>query len=294
MSNYTELKRLVDRVLTDRRFCGDESHKALADGVLALIAENVKLASTARLARVWAEMKVHEEVGRSTTNALLVMWERDQLKADNAAALREATDLALAIWRRFYAKDSPNFQPFEKASSVIGQIDNMAAGLMSDLGKLKAENAALRKERTDWQAECLKRGFEYVRESDDHYVLADLPEMADLLGMLLGVEVRTKDNDAYEEANSRLNEQVEGLINTIHKQESMRKDAERWRFVRNPTATGSPFAVWSERTNLFLGKFADEAIDAARGKGEQSEGGLQTDHKSSESIDPEGSKGGLQ
>lgn len=131
---------------------------------------------------------------------------------------------------------------------------------------LKAENEALRKDRTDWQAECLKRGFEYVRESDDHYVLADLPEMADLLGMLLGVEVRTKDNDAYEEANSRLNDQVEGLINTIHKQESMRKDAERWRFVRNPVGSGSPFAVWSERTNLFLGKYADEAIDAAMSK----------------------------
>lgn len=52
--------------------------------------------------------------------------------------------------------------------------------------------------------------------------------------------------------------------------EALRKDAERWRFVRNPTATGSPFAVWSERTNLFLGKFADEAIDAAMGKGDQS------------------------
>lgn len=43
----------------------------------------------------------------------------------------------------------------------------------------------------------------------------------------------------------------------------LRKDAERWRFVRNPVATGSPFAIWSERTNLFLGKSADEAIDAA-------------------------------
>jgi hypothetical protein len=41
------------------------------------------------------------------------------------------------------------------------------------------------------------------------------------------VEVRSKENDAYEEANSQLNEQIEGLINTIHAQESMRKDAER-------------------------------------------------------------------
>lgn len=45
--------------------------------------------------------------------------------------------------------------------------------------------------------------------------------------------------------------------------ESLRKDAERWRFVRNPVGNGSPFAVWSERTNLFLGKCADKAIDDA-------------------------------
>lgn len=43
MADYTELKRLVDRVRTDRRFCGDENHKALADGVMALIAENERV-----------------------------------------------------------------------------------------------------------------------------------------------------------------------------------------------------------------------------------------------------------
>jgi hypothetical protein len=32
-------KQLAYRVTTDRRFCGDEVHKALAEGVLALIAE---------------------------------------------------------------------------------------------------------------------------------------------------------------------------------------------------------------------------------------------------------------
>lgn len=40
MTDKTELKRLADRALNDRRFCGDENHKTLADGVLALIAEN--------------------------------------------------------------------------------------------------------------------------------------------------------------------------------------------------------------------------------------------------------------
>lgn len=34
-----ELKALADRVKTDRRFCADENHRALAEGVLALLME---------------------------------------------------------------------------------------------------------------------------------------------------------------------------------------------------------------------------------------------------------------
>lgn len=127
---------------------------------------------------------------------------------------------------------------------------------------LIAENEALRKDRTDWQEECLKRGFEYVRESDDHYVLADLPEMADLLGLLLGVEVRTKDNDAYEEANSRLNEQVEGLINTVHKQEELRKDAERYRWFRDCGGEWNDVMVLDSHGRIICEEL-DDRIDLA-------------------------------
>lgn len=91
---------------------------------------------------------------------------------------------------------------------------------MTDYGKI------------DWQAECLRRGFEYVRESDDHYVLADVPEMAALLGELLGVEVRDKDNHAYGETVSSLNEQIDAANNAFHRAyeleqevEALRKDA---------------------------------------------------------------------
>lgn len=137
----------------------------------------------------------------------------EQFKAAYAE-FAEKTD-----WARTW--NSPNELGQHIADVIKMRFDNLQTGLevtRQALESLKAENEALRKDRTDWQAECLRRGFEYVREPDDHYVLADLPEMADLLGMLLGVEVRTKDNDTYEEANSRLNEQIEGLINTIHEQ----------------------------------------------------------------------------
>jgi FtsZ-binding cell division protein ZapB len=141
------------------------------------------------LALMSGELEAHTIVPDSAIKAIHA--ERDQLKAE-IAGLRTG------------------YEAYERVNA-----------------ELKAKNEAMRKDRTHWQAECLKRGFEYVRESDDHYVLADVPEMADLLGSMLGVEVRSKENDAYEEANSQLNEQIEGLINTIHAQESMRKDAER-------------------------------------------------------------------
>lgn len=48
--------------------------------------------------------------------------------------------------------------------------------------------------------------------------------------------------------------------------EALRKDAERWRFVRDPLSTKSPFAIWGERKTLFLGRLADSAIDAAMSK----------------------------
>lgn len=76
----------------------------------------------------------------------------------------------------------------------------------------------------DWQAKCLKKGFEYVRESDDHYVLADAPEMADLLAELLGLEVRSKENDSYGETVSSLKDQVDAANDAFHRAYEAEKD----------------------------------------------------------------------
>jgi ribosomal 50S subunit-associated protein YjgA (DUF615 family) len=74
----------------------------------------------------------------------------------------------------------------------------------------------------NWQQECLKKGFEYVREPDDHYVVASPSEMVALLRDLLGVDVRTKDGDSYGVAVSELQEQIDGLVNTLHAQQAER------------------------------------------------------------------------
>ncbi|UBM23357.1 hypothetical protein K8374_13190 [Pseudomonas sp. p1(2021b)] len=41
--NLDTLKALAERVMNDRRFCCDEQHRLLAEGVLALLDENEAL-----------------------------------------------------------------------------------------------------------------------------------------------------------------------------------------------------------------------------------------------------------
>jgi len=87
----------------------------------------------------------------------------------------------------------------------------------------------------NWQQECLKKGFEYVREPDDHYVIASPAEMVALLRDLLGVDVRTKEADSYGVAVCELQEQIDGLVNMLHAQQAERdallaeRDAARMR-----------------------------------------------------------------
>ena len=135
-------------------------------------------------------------------------------------------------------QDAPKVAQYYAAANTVAVLE------------LIAEVEGLRKGRTDWQAECLKRGFEYVRESDDHYVLADIPEMAELLGMLLGVEVRSKDNDSYGETVSILQDMADANSDAFHRayelekeNESLKKDAARYRWLRKQNWFDSDIAV---------------------------------------------------
>lgn len=124
----------------------------------------------------------------------------------------------------------------------------------------------LRKDRTDWQSECLKRGFEYVREPDDHYVLADLPEMADLLGVLLGVEVRSKDNDSYGETVSALKDAVDSNSDAFHRAYEAEKECKSLRKALVDVRESVQREYWDE----YAGMEETRAIlDAAMSKGER-------------------------
>ncbi|MDP9523725.1 hypothetical protein [Pseudomonas putida] len=78
-----QIKALAQRVTTDRRFCRDDFHVALAAGVLALLAESERLEAQVRLAGVAGEMAVHEAVGRAATDFGVAVLGRDQLKVEN-------------------------------------------------------------------------------------------------------------------------------------------------------------------------------------------------------------------
>lgn len=48
-------------------------------------------------------------------------------------AYKEATDLANFLWKKFYKESAPNWEPLDTTEGVITQIDNMVAGVISDL-----------------------------------------------------------------------------------------------------------------------------------------------------------------
>jgi hypothetical protein len=110
MTDYTELKQLSDRVMTDRRFCVDEHHKNLAEGALALLADfkNFHRSLCERFGYF------HDDID----------WQRDQVSLEEHIATQ------------FNHVNAEN-------SSLRGQMEIVQRGA----GQLKAENESLRKER---------------------------------------------------------------------------------------------------------------------------------------------------
>ncbi|QOD01637.1 hypothetical protein IYR97_24265 (plasmid) [Pseudomonas fulva] len=83
--NHLELVALANRVTTDRLFCGDEHHRALAVGVLSLIEENKRLEAPSR--------QTNDHIAASPANSpdglaeecRALRAENEQLKATNEA-----------------------------------------------------------------------------------------------------------------------------------------------------------------------------------------------------------------
>ncbi|OIN44539.1 hypothetical protein [Pseudomonas costantinii] len=149
MTDNTELKRLVDRVLTDRRFCGDENHKALADGVLALIAENERLAASVKL-----NLCDYPAIHRGDVD-LLISFVSGTSQIE-LAELHQCTppNISRKIRR---VKERLGWKAAMGPLEICARADQLralasqgavvTADLMAERDQLKAENEALRKER---------------------------------------------------------------------------------------------------------------------------------------------------
>lgn len=223
MTNRAELRRLA--------------HEASEDEMGWLDAERLKR----MMVDEWADF-----VAEATPNAVLSLL--DELDAKDNTLLALTTRHFAESWSR----RSTDAKLDEYLSAGIAQLQEERDAALAEL-------EALRQEKTDWQKECLKKGFEYVRESDDHYVVADPAEMVSLLRDLLGIDVRQKNGIDYGVSVAQLEEQIEGLVNIIHGLEVCRKDAERYRWLRD----GESSKFLSFYACGFPGDELDASIDAA-------------------------------
>lgn len=68
----------------------------------------------------------------------------------------------------------------------------------------------------------------------------------------------TAENERHRELATKFKEETDSLRAEV---EALRKDALRWKCVRNAIPMQSPYAVWREGSHLVLGKDADELVD---------------------------------
>jgi hypothetical protein len=107
MTDCIELKRLADRVISDRRFCGDENHKALAEGVMALIAENESMRGSCKA--MGADMgKLTRERNSFRSKAEKFKAENDQLRKGLAEC---ATSLEGEMFQKFGGQKPEDMHP---------------------------------------------------------------------------------------------------------------------------------------------------------------------------------------
>lgn len=93
--------------------------------------------------------------GHSCTDQLLARVADQAREID--LAMREASDLAMTMWRTHYADNAPAFDLCDSLRGVISQIDNMYAGLRQELAALKQPSAGVDERKLITQA----IGFEF-------------------------------------------------------------------------------------------------------------------------------------
>lgn len=71
----------------------------------------------------------------------------------------------------------------------------------------------------------------------------------------------TPDGKGLENAQFTAAASPAAVLALIDENEALRKDAERYRFVRNPIGTSSPLAIWNEGKMPLFSGIADAVVD---------------------------------
>lgn len=72
---------------------------------------------------------------------------------------------------------------------------------------------------------------------------------------------RQKIEEIRQEFMGSIRAQEEQILSLKAENEELRKDAERYRFVRNPIGTASPLAIWNEGRMPLFSRMADAVVD---------------------------------
>jgi len=101
--------------------------------------------------------------------------EIESLRSELSDAKQEASTLAVALHRRHYKEESPQWELLDTVPGIISQIDNMTAGMSETIETLRSELAAekakldidLVNDPAAWDRldKALKRGDEWKRRA---------------------------------------------------------------------------------------------------------------------------------
>jgi hydrogenase maturation factor len=179
-------------------------------------------------------------------------------QADSDDAMREASSLAMSMWRHHYKDVSPNFELCDSVAGIITQIDNMAAGLAEKIVERDAEIARLNSEirRLDFVREHTGNRYKAL---DEHHT----EQLGQILELKRAVEQRDAEiarlnavRDQQHKATVRLMGRLKELNTEVAR---LKSDAERYQQLRDIIDDGSESADHADAVVFFQTAKEDQA-----------------------------------
>lgn len=94
------------------------------------------------------------EIAEQAKSKRMGIPSRLDMLAERDAAMREASELAMCIWRSEFRNESPEFELCDSPAGVISQIDNMFAGIRQQRDALAAQVAAYKERSSELYKLC--------------------------------------------------------------------------------------------------------------------------------------------